>query len=91
MQGGLEEWATTSRRIDMDALRISPDCEAFSGGNRETGVARLTAVLRAYALRDAATGYCQGMSDLAAPLIYLFPSSDEQVSEAEGAACRQGS
>lgn len=39
-------------------------------------IRRLTRLLSAYALHDPDTGYCQGMSDLAMPFLYIYPDDD---------------
>ena len=71
LQGATEEWQSTVRRIgtDSDRLTTQPAFLATGSQSRAVCIARLKRVLAAYALADPVTGYCQGMSDLAAPFL----------------------
>ena len=44
---------------------------------RTESIARLKRVLSAFALTDPLVGYCQGMTDLAAPLLEVFDTDEE--------------
>jgi hypothetical protein len=76
-QGAHEPWLVTKRRVMTDSVRTAGDGPLFQGEQRCGAVARLERLLLAYALADAGTGYCQGMADLAAPFVHLYPSDAE--------------
>jgi hypothetical protein len=76
-QGAHEPWAMTQRRVAIDAVRTASDGPLFSGPWRDAAVARLERLLLAYSLADPATGYCQGMADLAAPFVHLYAGDAE--------------
>ncbi|GBF90600.1 hypothetical protein Rsub_03172 [Raphidocelis subcapitata] len=76
-RGAQEPWRATTRRISADATRTASDGPLFRGAARDGAVGRLELLLRAYALHDPGTGYCQGMADLAAPFVHLYASNAE--------------
>ncbi|WFD33386.1 hypothetical protein MCUN1_000199 [Malassezia cuniculi] len=61
-------------QIELDVRRTMPN-NLFFGGDGP-GVPKLRRVLAAYARYDPASGYCQGMNNLAAVLLLVF--SNEQ-------------
>ncbi|KAG2450593.1 hypothetical protein HYH02_004433 [Chlamydomonas schloesseri] len=66
----------------MDAERISHDGQLLQGASRPAGIDRLRRILTAYALTDSEVGYCQGMTDLCAPLLEVYPRDDQQAFDA---------
>ncbi|GAX79472.1 hypothetical protein CEUSTIGMA_g6913.t1 [Chlamydomonas eustigma] len=78
-QGAVEEWRDTARRIRTDAERVTTQPETFSleSGLRDKNIPLLRRLLETYAIADPAVGYCQGMSDLAAPVIEMYVKSSE--------------
>lgn len=70
--GAVEEWEVTQKRILTDSTRTGRDGPLFQGEQRERTVKRLERVLLVYALVDPVVGYCQGMADLAAPVLHLY-------------------
>lgn len=76
MQGACETWESTTRRICTDAERLStqPTFLQAHTDSRRMSIARVRRILAAYALSDPEIGYCQGMSDLATPLLEVFRS-----------------
>jgi hypothetical protein len=78
LQGAVEEWRDTARRISTDAERVTAQSEVFSleSGFRSENVHRLKRLLETYAIADPAVGYCQGMSDLAAPVIEMYVKNE---------------
>lgn len=90
-QGAHEPWALTKRRIFTDSTRTASDGPLFRGEGRPAAVARLERLLMAYALADAGTGYCQGMADLAAPVVHLYDTDAEVGSPERGFMCAQAS
>ena len=69
----------TLRRIGTDADRITtePEFLAAGDGRRAQTISRLKRVLAAQALHDPEVAYCQGMSDLLAPFLEIFPSASD--------------
>ena len=61
-------------QIDMDIPRTLTDNVFFRRG---PGAARLREVLLAYARRNRAVGYCQGMNLIAASLLLALPTSED--------------
>ena len=58
-------------RVDKDVVRTDRDLPFFAGdGNAH--VEQLRHVLYAYLVFNRETGYCQGMSDLCAPLLFVL-------------------
>ena len=67
--------AATKRRVGGDVPRTEPGApflEAAGGAQR----ARLGRLLKLYALQDPGVGYCQGMGDLLAALLRVWPEDD---------------
>lgn len=58
------------RTIYFDVIRNDRQLEAFSDDSPNLGL--LETILTCYALYNRDTGYCQGMGDLASPLILIF-------------------
>ncbi|VVB06266.1 unnamed protein product [Arabis nemorensis] len=65
----MSEWLWTLHRIVVDVVRTDSHLE-FYEDPRNLG--RMSDILAVYAWVDPATGYCQGMSDLASPFVVLF-------------------
>lgn len=61
-------------QIDMDVRRTLTDNIFFRRG---PGVAKLREVLLAYARRNPAVGYCQGMNLITACLLLILPSAED--------------
>ncbi|KAK9844130.1 hypothetical protein WJX81_005364 [Elliptochloris bilobata] len=51
--------------------------EALDAGAPQGAQRALASLLCAYAVHDPETGYCQGMSDLAAPFLSVFPGGED--------------
>jgi len=68
-------WAATERRVGGDVPRTEPGAPFLDAGG---GVqrARLGRLLKLYALHDPSVGYCQGMGDLLAVLLRVWPDDD---------------
>ena len=82
--GAAEAWATTERRVEGDVPRTEPGTAFLdAGGGRQRR--RLGRLLRLYALQDPGVGYCQGMADLLAALLRVWPEDDVGVFWAFGA------
>ncbi|KAI9834180.1 MAG: hypothetical protein M1826_005291 [Phylliscum demangeonii] len=65
---------TVAGQIAMDIHRTLTDNVFFRSG---PGAAKLQQVLLAYARRNAAIGYCQGMNLIAASLLLMTPTAEE--------------
>jgi len=68
-------WAAAERRVGGDVPRTEPGApflDACGGAQR----ARLGRLLKLYALHDPSMGYCQGMGDLLAALLRVWPDDD---------------
>ena len=82
--GAAEAWAATERRVEGDVPRTEPGAAFLdAGGGRQRR--RLGRLLRLYALQDPGVGYCQGMADLLAALLRVWPEDDVGVFWAFGA------
>ena len=66
------EYAAACRVIAADVPRTPLE----GAGDLEATRLRLTRLLRAYALHDAAVGYAQGMSELAACVLRVYPDDE---------------
>ena len=66
---------SSDRQIDLDVRRTMPT-NLFFGG-RGPGVDKLRRLLGAYARYNTATGYCQGMNNLAAVLLLTYPDEED--------------
>ncbi|CAL9245759.1 unnamed protein product [Arabidopsis halleri] len=65
----VSEWLWTLHRIVVDVVRTDSHLEFYEDpGN----LGRMSDILAVYAWVDPATGYCQGMSDLVSPFVFLF-------------------
>jgi hypothetical protein len=74
-QGASEQFQFTVQRIgtDMDRLTTEPAFLSLEPTSRRAHcLAMGKRVLAAYALTDPEVGYCQGMSDLLAPLLEIW-------------------
>jgi hypothetical protein len=64
-------WRDRRHRIEKDVLRTDRDVPFFAGkGN--ANVATLFDLLVTYSFYAADVGYCQGMSDIMAPMLYVL-------------------
>eukprot|EP00271_Cylindrocystis_brebissonii_P022919 TRINITY_DN904_c0_g2_i1.p1 TRINITY_DN904_c0_g2~~TRINITY_DN904_c0_g2_i1.p1 ORF type:complete len:711 (-),score=115.11 TRINITY_DN904_c0_g2_i1:115-2247(-) len=63
-------WRWTLHQIGVDVLRTDRCLEYFESKEHQ---ARLMNILAVYAWLDDEVGYCQGMSDMVAPLVVIFP------------------
>mmetsp|Transcript_17998 Transcript_17998/g.34382 ORF Transcript_17998/g.34382 Transcript_17998/m.34382 type:complete len:450 (+) Transcript_17998:296-1645(+) len=70
-RGATETWQQTAQRISTDVVRTSPESDFYAGEHRVARLAMLKRMLLAYAFIDPATGYCQGMSDLASAFLQM--------------------
>ncbi|KAK3156926.1 hypothetical protein QOZ80_2AG0113890 [Eleusine coracana subsp. coracana] len=80
-----DEWVSYSpsqavvskeKAIESAKVVCLKDCEHLEP-HRIHHASRLVAVLEAYAIYDPEIGYCQGMSDLLAPLLAVLEEDDE--------------
>lgn len=62
-------------QIELDVRRTMP-ANLFFGGDGP-GVPKLRRVLTAFAHHDPASGYCQGMNNVAAVLLLTYPSEED--------------
>ncbi|KAI8050591.1 rab-GTPase-TBC domain-containing protein, partial [Syncephalis plumigaleata] len=67
--------STFMTQIELDVHRTMPD-NIFFGGDGP-GVCKLRRVLTAYSWHNPTIGYCQGMNVMAATLLLVFPTSEE--------------
>ncbi|XP_043817690.1 small G protein signaling modulator 1 isoform X3 [Manihot esculenta] len=65
----VSEWLWTLHRIVVDVVRTDCHLEFYED---KKNLARMSDILAVYAWIDPATGYCQGMSDLLSPFVFLF-------------------
>ena len=79
-----EEERTTFHQVLIDAPRTAPDCALFR--DEDTVQLALRRMLYIRAARNPASGYVQGINDVATPLMLVFYG--EQVAELEGGAVR---
>ncbi|RKP26648.1 rab-GTPase-TBC domain-containing protein, partial [Syncephalis pseudoplumigaleata] len=70
-----DEVSSFMTQIELDVHRTMPD-NIFFGGDGP-GVCKLRRVLTAYSWHNPAIGYCQGMNVMAATLLLVFPTSEE--------------
>lgn len=57
---------------DVERMMQVPAFLAAGSASRSDASARARRILALYALCDVPVGYCQGMSDLLAPLLQVF-------------------
>ena len=70
------KWRDRRSRVDRDVRRTDRAQPFFAGeGNRN--VRTLRSVLLTYSLYNFDLSYCQGMSDLAAPLLFVMRDEAE--------------
>lgn len=72
--GATEPWAITVSRIAADVCRTEPTAAYFTGAAGKDNQERLRRLLLAYAQADPPMGYCQGMGDLASPMLQIAPT-----------------
>ncbi|XP_047338291.1 small G protein signaling modulator 2-like isoform X1 [Impatiens glandulifera] len=65
----VSDWLWTLHGIVVDVVRTDCNLEFYED---KKNFARMSDILAVYAWVDPATGYCQGMSDLLSPFVFLF-------------------
>ncbi|CAG0913289.1 unnamed protein product [Notodromas monacha] len=58
--------------VRKDVLRTDRTLDFFAGDDENPNTTSLFNLLTTYALHHASVGYCQGMSDIAAPLLFVM-------------------
>ena len=67
-----QERRELSVQIDKDVIRTDASHAFFKGKMKNANVLKMRRILLAYAFYNYDLGYCQGMSDLLAPLLYTI-------------------
>lgn len=70
------KWRERRTRVDKDVRRTDRGVPFFAG-SRNPNVAMLRRILLTYSIYNFDLSYCQGMSDLAAPLLYVMRDEAE--------------
>jgi len=73
------------QQIAKDVVRTDRRVAAFEDEN-SLFLSLLTSILNVYALMNPSIGYCQGMSDLLSPVVYVLAGGDRYTAAAEAAA-----
>jgi len=73
------------QQIAKDVVRTDRRVAAFEDENSPF-LSLLTSILNVYALMNPSIGYCQGMSDLLSPVVYVLAGGDRYTAAAEAAA-----
>jgi len=68
------KWRERLSRVEKDVHRTDRSHAYFSGDSADDHMRQLRAVLLTYCMYNFDLGYCQGMSDLAAPLLAVMHS-----------------
>ncbi|XP_077990636.1 TBC1 domain family member 25-like isoform X2 [Glandiceps talaboti] len=67
-----EEVKYIMNMVHKDVLRTDRMHKFYSGGDENLNVKKLYNILCTYALSHADVSYCQGMSDIASPILYVM-------------------
>ncbi|XP_037076236.1 LOW QUALITY PROTEIN: TBC1 domain family member 25-like [Pollicipes pollicipes] len=62
----------STNMVKKDVLRTDRHLPFFAGGDDNINVVALFNILTTYALNHPSVGYCQGMSDLVSPVLYVL-------------------
>ncbi|XP_072026387.1 LOW QUALITY PROTEIN: TBC1 domain family member 25-like [Amphiura filiformis] len=67
-----EDFKTIMNMVRKDVLRTDRKEKFYAGGDENTNINKLFNVLATYSLAHPDVSYCQGMSDLASPILYIM-------------------
>uniref|UniRef100_A0A0P6GYD9 TBC1 domain family member n=1 Tax=Daphnia magna TaxID=35525 RepID=A0A0P6GYD9_9CRUS len=67
-----EELQHVTSMVRKDVLRTDRQHPFYSGGDDNANVEKLFNILTTYAIMHPTTGYCQGMSDMASPILFVM-------------------
>ena len=67
-----EDFKTIMNMVRKDVLRTDRKEKFYAGGDENHNVNKLFNVLATYSLAHPDVSYCQGMSDLASPILYIM-------------------
>lgn len=70
------KWRERKSRVEKD-VRRTDRCLDFFAGSQNDNVTKLRNMLLSYVMFNFDLGYCQGMSDLAAPMLYVMDDEAE--------------